>query len=199
MHEILAHELGSSLPRPTLVRIERTSAGNPLFVLERFGNDTLRGIALGVSAMVDWFLGHPPDWTRIDLALALEDPNLQIAMPMRSSLIAGTMLVQSDDFARAQSILEKTSASGPSTAVRRASFRWSTFSWPCFPGTAAWAEGSVIDRGDGCPLALQVAVRIAANFVCVPERKTADARIDPECPIGPTRLLMINLQRWCGS
>ena len=34
LHEILKDELGRTFPRPTLVRIERTSSGNPLFALE---------------------------------------------------------------------------------------------------------------------------------------------------------------------
>jgi DNA-binding CsgD family transcriptional regulator len=34
LHEILTDELGRTFPRPTLVRIERTSSGNPFFALE---------------------------------------------------------------------------------------------------------------------------------------------------------------------
>jgi DNA-binding CsgD family transcriptional regulator len=34
LHEILRAELGCTFPRPTLVRIERTSSGNPFFALE---------------------------------------------------------------------------------------------------------------------------------------------------------------------
>ena len=72
----------------------------------RCGDDPLRAVALAVAAMVDWYLGRPPDWQRLDLALALEDPDLQIVMPMRPSLIAGVILVHSDDLPRARAVLD---------------------------------------------------------------------------------------------
>jgi DNA-binding NarL/FixJ family response regulator len=64
----------------------------------------LYAVALAVSAIVDFFLGHPLDRERINLALEYEDPDRQIVMPMRPSLIAGIALHLSDDFERAGKI-----------------------------------------------------------------------------------------------
>lgn len=64
----------------------------------------LYAVALAVSAIVDFHLGHPLDRERINLALAHEDPDRQIVMPMRPSLIAGIALHLNDDFERAGAI-----------------------------------------------------------------------------------------------
>jgi tetratricopeptide (TPR) repeat protein len=73
--------------------------------LARDTNDRgLYAVALAVSAIVDFFLGRPLDRERINLALELEDPDRQIVMPMRPSLIAGIALHLNDEFERAGKI-----------------------------------------------------------------------------------------------
>lgn len=68
------------------------------------GDDALYAVALAVSAIVDFYLGQPLDRERIELALANEDPDRQIVMPMRPSLIAGILLHLSDEHERAGAI-----------------------------------------------------------------------------------------------
>jgi DNA-binding CsgD family transcriptional regulator len=100
LHVNLAHALTSlgNLPAAgphaeAAVELARTTDDRGLYA-----------VALAVSAIVDFFLGHPLDRERINLALEYEDPDRQIVMPMRPSLIAGIALHLSDDFERAGKI-----------------------------------------------------------------------------------------------
>jgi DNA-binding CsgD family transcriptional regulator len=56
---------------------------------ERIGDDGLTAVALAASVIVDFYLDEPLDRTRIERALALEDYDRQVVMPLRPSLLAG--------------------------------------------------------------------------------------------------------------
>jgi len=71
----------------------------------RFGHKGLEAAAIAVTAMVDLFTGHPPDWARLDQALLIEDLELESAVQIRPSCIAGLMRLYCDQLAPARSHL----------------------------------------------------------------------------------------------
>jgi DNA-binding CsgD family transcriptional regulator len=71
----------------------------------RFGDQGLQAVALAGTAIVDLLLGRKADWDRIEQALALEDPDRQIMLQMRPSLIAALVLIYSDQLEHARDLL----------------------------------------------------------------------------------------------
>jgi DNA-binding NarL/FixJ family response regulator len=80
-------------------------AGAALEQSIRFGDRGLQGVALAGTAIVDLLAGRGADWGRVEQALALEDSDRQIMMQMRPSLIAGLMLIYSDELYRSRELL----------------------------------------------------------------------------------------------
>ncbi len=72
---------------------------------EGAGDDGLLAVALAVSTIVRFYAGERLDLDMLERALALEDPDRQIVMPMRPSLIAGVALDISDELGRAEELL----------------------------------------------------------------------------------------------
>lgn len=71
----------------------------------RAGDDGLYAVALAVSAIVGFYAGERLDRVAIERALSLEDPDRQIVMPMRPSLIAGIVLHICDELERSEELL----------------------------------------------------------------------------------------------
>jgi len=72
---------------------------------EGAGDDGLLAVALAVSTIIRFYAGERLDLDMLERALALEDPDRQIVMPMRPSLIAGVALDISDELGRAEELL----------------------------------------------------------------------------------------------
>ncbi len=70
----------------------------------RAGDRALQAAALAMSATRDFRLDRPLDRSRIETALALEDPDRRMVMPMRPTRLAGIAEYYSDNFARAASL-----------------------------------------------------------------------------------------------
>jgi DNA-binding CsgD family transcriptional regulator len=70
------------------------------------GDRGLTASALAISAIADLYLEQPLDRARLEEALALEDHDRQLIMPMRPSLIAGVIEYFSDNFERSASLYE---------------------------------------------------------------------------------------------
>lgn len=68
------------------------------------GDNALEGAALAMSVTRDFRLGRPLDRARLERALALEDPDRRMLLPMRPTRLAGIAEYYSDDFARAASL-----------------------------------------------------------------------------------------------
>ena len=68
------------------------------------GDPALLAAALAMSATRDFRLGRPLDGARIERALALEDPDRPMLMPMRPTRLAGIAAYYSDDFAGAAAL-----------------------------------------------------------------------------------------------
>jgi DNA-binding CsgD family transcriptional regulator len=68
------------------------------------GDDGLHAVALAVLVIVAFYAGEHLDRERLEGALALEDHDRQIVMPMRPSLIAGIVLHVSDELERAEEL-----------------------------------------------------------------------------------------------
>lgn len=83
---------------------------------ELTGDDGLTAVALAVSVIVRFYAGERLDRALLDRALALEDPERQVAMPMRPSLIAGIVLHITDELDRSEqsfaTLLERTRERG---------------------------------------------------------------------------------------
>jgi DNA-binding CsgD family transcriptional regulator len=70
----------------------------------RTGNEGMLAVALAVSVIVGFYAGEALDRAGLEEALALEDPFLQVVMPMRPSLIGGIVLHVSDELARSEEL-----------------------------------------------------------------------------------------------
>ena len=68
------------------------------------GDSALEAAALAMSATRDFRLGRPLDRARLERALALEDPDRRMLLPMRPSRLAAIAEYYSDDFGRAASL-----------------------------------------------------------------------------------------------
>jgi DNA-binding CsgD family transcriptional regulator len=75
-----------------------------LEAVERLGGSRLAAVALAMSAFIEFELDRPLDRARMASALALEDPDQQVAMLMRPSYIAGTADFFADRFERARTL-----------------------------------------------------------------------------------------------
>jgi DNA-binding CsgD family transcriptional regulator len=76
-----------------------------LALAEQVGTPALVAEALAVAAMADCLLGRGIDEEKVDRALALEDPNREVAAPFRPSLIAGCLAIYSGQLERSERIL----------------------------------------------------------------------------------------------
>ncbi|MBA3348202.1 MAG: ATP-binding protein [Actinobacteria bacterium] len=84
IHELLRTRLDAAFPRPTLIRIWETSAGNPFFALElgralqRRGGTLAPGEALPIPTDLDQLLGErldvPPDTAWIRVRVRRDEP-----------------------------------------------------------------------------------------------------------------------------
>ncbi len=70
----------------------------------RVDDTALQAAALAMSATRNFRLGHPLDRDQIEAALALEDPDRRMLMPMRPTRLAGIAEYYSDNFARAAAL-----------------------------------------------------------------------------------------------
>jgi DNA-binding CsgD family transcriptional regulator len=68
------------------------------------GDSALEAAALAMSVTRDFRLGRPLDRAGLERALALEDPDRRMLMPMRPTRLAGIAEYYSDNFARAASL-----------------------------------------------------------------------------------------------
>jgi DNA-binding CsgD family transcriptional regulator len=68
------------------------------------GDSALEAAALAMSATRDFRLGRPLDRARLERALALEDPDRRMLLPMRPTRLAAIAEFYSDDYARAASL-----------------------------------------------------------------------------------------------
>ena len=66
-------------------------AGRALERAAAFGDDATLGAALGVRAIVDFLLGRGVDWSRVERAVALEDPGSLLPLALRPSMIAALL------------------------------------------------------------------------------------------------------------
>ena len=66
-------------------------AGRALERAAAFGDDAALGAALGVRAIVDFLLGRGVDWSRVERAVALEDPGALLPLALRPSMIAALL------------------------------------------------------------------------------------------------------------
>jgi DNA-binding CsgD family transcriptional regulator/tetratricopeptide (TPR) repeat protein len=82
-------------------------AHRALELAERAGNSALLGEALAVVAVADCMLGHGIDEEKVERALALEDPNRQVPVAFRPSLIAGCLAIYAGRLERSEGILSR--------------------------------------------------------------------------------------------
>jgi len=74
---------------------------------EQLGDGPLHAVALAVMARLDVLLGRGLDGEMLARALALEDPNRQVPMPLRPSKIAGDLFLYVGELERSVRILER--------------------------------------------------------------------------------------------
>jgi DNA-binding CsgD family transcriptional regulator len=71
------------------------------------GDAGLQAAALAMSATREFRLGQPLDRARLEAALALEDPDRQLILPLRPSRLAGIAEYYSDNFGRAAELYSR--------------------------------------------------------------------------------------------
>lgn len=78
-----------------------------LALAERLGQDALIAEALALVARLDFVLGRGLDTDKLNRALQLEDPHRQVALQLRPSVVAASLLLYAGQLARSVQMLEK--------------------------------------------------------------------------------------------
>ncbi len=107
-HGVAAAELRLNLAfAHSILGDDATAADHSRAALEAAtgaGDGALQAAALAMSVTRDFRMGRPLDRATLERALALEDPDRRMLLPMRPIRLAGIAAYYSDDFARAASL-----------------------------------------------------------------------------------------------